>query len=159
MPFLKQLTLPHGKLIFPTFLPDGTQGVVRAVDARDIEATKIQALVMNTFHLMQKPGSSTIQALGGLHAMSGWDGPILTDSGGVQEEACILGIPCVTLRDNTERPETVEVGANRLAGATPDEILSQARVMLNRNARWPNPFGDGKAAERIVGIALEDKNA
>lgn len=75
---------------------------------------------------------------------------ILTDSGGVQEEACILGVPCVTLRDNTERPETVEVGANVLAGASPSSIVEKAEIMLLRDRRWENPYGDGRASERIV---------
>lgn len=75
---------------------------------------------------------------------------ILTDSGGVQEEACILKVPCVTLRDNTERPESVDVGANIIAGVTPDGILNAASVMLNRKRNWRNPFGDGKASERII---------
>jgi UDP-N-acetylglucosamine 2-epimerase (non-hydrolysing) len=79
---------------------------------------------------------------------------ILTDSGGVQEEACILGVPCVTLRDNTERPETVAVGANVLAGAAPENILKSARGMLAADRRWKNPFGDGRAAVRIVDITL-----
>ena len=77
-------------------------------------------------------------------------GLILTDSGGVQEEACILSVPCVTLRDNTERPETVAVGANMLAGVSPDKILASAREMLKRDRNWHNPLGDGRAAERIV---------
>ena len=77
---------------------------------------------------------------------------VLTDSGGVQEETCILGVPCVTLRDNTERPETVEVGANVLAGTSPDAILRCARAMLAKPARWENPFGDGHAAEHILSI-------
>jgi len=77
---------------------------------------------------------------------------VLTDSGGVQEEACILGVPCVTLRENTERPETVEVGANLLAGTDPASILSAVKEMLNRGKKWENPFGDGMAAERIVDI-------
>ena len=77
---------------------------------------------------------------------------VLTDSGGVQEEACILNIPCVTLRDNTERPETIEVGANILAGASADKILECAQLMLGRQNRWANPFGDGKAGKRIVEI-------
>ena len=57
---------------------------------------------------------------------------ILTDSGGVQEESCILRVPCVTLRDNTERPETVDVGGNMLAGTLPDTILKCSRVMLGK---------------------------
>lgn len=79
---------------------------------------------------------------------------ILTDSGGVQEEACILGVPCVTLRDNTERPETIEVGANVLAGTAADKILESARLMVAKEKKWRNPFGDGKAAQRIVDIIM-----
>lgn len=74
---------------------------------------------------------------------------VLTDSGGVQEEACILGVPCVTLRDNTERPETVEVGANVLAGTESGRIVESARSMLLKEKGWKNPFGEGKAAEKI----------
>lgn len=77
---------------------------------------------------------------------------ILTDSGGIQEEACILGIPCVTLRYNTERPETLEVGANILAGTKPEEIVEKTETMLRTTKRWKQPFGDGKAAKRIVKI-------
>ena len=75
---------------------------------------------------------------------------VLTDSGGVQEESCILGVPCVTLRDNTERPETVEVGSNVLAGIKSENIVESARRMLLKDKGWKNPFGDGKAAERII---------
>ena len=88
----------------------------------------------------------------GLHAQAGL---VLTDSGGLQEEACCLGVPCVTLRDNTERPESVEVGANLLAGADPDRIVECARQMRGRRGGWHNPFGDGKSGERIVGILTE----
>jgi len=77
---------------------------------------------------------------------------ILTDSGGVQEEACILSVPCVTLRDNTERPETIEVGSNILAGVSPEKIVKCTKTMLGRENNWENPFGDGKAGERIVEI-------
>ena len=75
---------------------------------------------------------------------------ILTDSGGIREEACILGVPCVTLRDNSERPETLEVGANVLAGTRPEEIVKMARFMLGKSNRWKTPFGDGTAGKRIV---------
>ncbi|MBS7637784.1 UDP-N-acetylglucosamine 2-epimerase (non-hydrolyzing) [Candidatus Bathyarchaeota archaeon] len=80
---------------------------------------------------------------------------VLTDSGGVQEEACILGVPCVTLRYNTERPETLDVGANVLAGTDPHEIVKKTRIMANKRSCWENPFGDGKAGERIVQILWE----
>jgi UDP-N-acetylglucosamine 2-epimerase (non-hydrolysing) len=81
---------------------------------------------------------------------------IFTDSGGVQEEACILRVPCITLRYNTERPETIEVGANVLAGTEPNDIVKKARYMLNKPNNWPNPFGDGKAGQRIVKILKEN---
>jgi len=80
---------------------------------------------------------------------------ILTDSGGVQEEACILNVPCVTLRDNTERPETLEVGSNVLAGTDPHKIVEKTRLMLSRDNHWQNPFGDGHAGERIIRILGE----
>jgi UDP-N-acetylglucosamine 2-epimerase (non-hydrolysing) len=74
----------------------------------------------------------------------------LTDSGGVQEETCILGVPCVTLRDNTERPETIEVGSNVLAGAKAEQILNSARSMFTMGNGWMNPFGDGHTGNYIV---------
>jgi UDP-N-acetylglucosamine 2-epimerase (non-hydrolysing) len=75
---------------------------------------------------------------------------VLTDSGGLQEEACVLGVPCVTMRDNTERPESIEVRANRLAGASADRIERAAVEMAEASRAWVQPFGDGHAAERIV---------
>src|SRR5574340_777196 len=83
------LQLRHGTLHFPVFMPDATFGAVRTVDSRDLEEAGIEAVVMNAFHLMQRPGSSTIQALGGLHRMSGWNRPIITDSGGFQAYSLI----------------------------------------------------------------------
>jgi UDP-N-acetylglucosamine 2-epimerase (non-hydrolysing) len=82
---------------------------------------------------------------------------VFTDSGGVQEETCILGTPCVTLRYTTERPETVHVGANCLSGLQPDEIVSAARQMATKSGVWESPFGDGKAAERIVSAVHSDQ--
>lgn len=83
---------------------------------------------------------------------------VLTDSGGVQEEACILGVPCVTLRDNTERPETLEAGSNVLAGTIPESIVEKVRFMLERPNSWKNPFGDAKAGWRIVNILRQSFN-
>ena len=78
----------------------------------------------------------------------------LTDSGGMQEESCILKVPCVTLRENTERPETIEVGCNMLSGTDPKSILDASEAMLNKKIKWENPFGDGHTAERIVDIIV-----
>lgn len=80
---------------------------------------------------------------------------VLTDSGGVQEEACILGVPCVTLRDNTERPETIDVGANRLVGTQPSDIVEGAQAMSDIEANWEQPFGDGTAAIQILDTVVE----
>ena len=78
---------------------------------------------------------------------------IFTDLGGVQQEACIHHVPCVTLRDNTEWTETVEIGANRLAGCEPMRILAGARQAIMSEPNWPVPFGDGASARRIVDVA------
>jgi queuine tRNA-ribosyltransferase len=90
---MKEIQLPHGRVRFPVFLPDATRGVVRAVDSLGLEQVGVQALVMNTFHLMLKPGSSTVQSLGGLYKMSGWQRPIITDSGGFQAYSLIRENP------------------------------------------------------------------
>ncbi len=87
--FPSRLNLAHGTLALPAFLPDATFGVVRSVDAADLEQCQVAAVMMNTFHLMQSPGSSTIQSLGGLHRMSGWRRPLFTDSGGFQAYSLI----------------------------------------------------------------------
>jgi queuine tRNA-ribosyltransferase len=77
----------------PVFLPDATYGNVKALDARDLENCGIKAVIMNAFHLMQQPGSSTIKSLGGLHKMSNWKGVIFTDSGGFQAYSLLKNNP------------------------------------------------------------------
>jgi len=79
---------------------------------------------------------------------------VLTDSGGVQEETTALGIPCLTLRDNTERPATVEHGTNHIVGTDPDCIIAAARSATHETAQLPRcpPLWDGKAAARIVAV-------
>ncbi|MEW6990629.1 non-hydrolyzing UDP-N-acetylglucosamine 2-epimerase [Colwelliaceae bacterium 6441] len=84
---------------------------------------------------------------------------ILTDSGGIQEEACLLGVPCVTLRDNTERPESIEVGANVLVGRDADKAIAAADKWLSADSfSWNNPFGDGHVAELILDIITNAKD-
>ena len=79
----------HGEFDLPQFLPDATFGQVRGLSAEETARCGIQAMMMNTFHLMQKPGASTVKSLGGLHAMSGWDRAIFSDSGGFQAYSLI----------------------------------------------------------------------
>lgn len=82
---------------------------------------------------------------------------VMTDSGGIQEETTILGVPCLTLRENTERPVTITEGTNELVGVSPERIAAAAWRILNgkaKNGRRPEMW-DGKAAERIIGILRE----
>ncbi|MRD73696.1 tRNA guanosine(34) transglycosylase Tgt [Rhodocyclus tenuis] len=78
------LTLAHGEVDTPAFMPVGTYGTVKAMTPRDLAATGAQICLGNTFHLWLRPGLDVIGAHGGLHRFMNWDGPILTDSGGFQ---------------------------------------------------------------------------
>ncbi len=77
---------------------------------------------------------------------------VLTDSGGIQEETSVLGIPCLTLRENTERPITVTMGTNTIVGTDPQKIISAAQAALDETDRRPTniPLWDGHTAERIL---------
>ncbi|HEX5467123.1 MAG TPA: tRNA guanosine(34) transglycosylase Tgt [Candidatus Limnocylindrales bacterium] len=79
-----RLTTPHGPLETPTFMPVGTNATVKALDADDLREVGARMILANTYHLYLRPGHERIAALGGLHRFMGWDGPILTDSGGFQ---------------------------------------------------------------------------
>lgn len=82
---------------------------------------------------------------------------VLTDSGGLQEETTILGVPCLTLRENTERPVTVTHGTNRLVGVSPAKIIDEALAILADSQAKPEPppLWDGRTAERIVAVLRE----
>jgi queuine tRNA-ribosyltransferase len=78
------LTLPHGKVETPAFMPVGTHAVVRGLSAHDVRATGAQIILGNTYHLHLRPGEDVIHDMGGLHRFTTWDRPMLTDSGGFQ---------------------------------------------------------------------------
>jgi len=80
---------------------------------------------------------------------------VLTDSGGIQEETCILKVPCVTLRENTERPETIKIGSNVIVGWKKKSIINGVNRMLKKKRDWRQPFGNGKTAKKIVDIILK----
>lgn len=134
---LKGLTSIHEKTGMPLIFPvhPRTEKMIASFD-----------LSLNGFHLVKPLGFLEFIQLESQARL------VLTDSGGVQEETCILNVPCVTLRNSTERPETVDVGANIIAGVEPGSILDSADKMLGRLRSWENPFGDGCSGERVVDI-------
>lgn len=103
---------------------------------------------------VERAGIFCVEPLGYLDFMALVSGAriILTDSGGIQEETTALGIPCVTLRENTERPITVTHGTNRIVGMSPSAIVEEGRRILRAEVQSPPPppLWDGHAAERIV---------
>ncbi|HWP44700.1 MAG TPA: tRNA guanosine(34) transglycosylase Tgt [Blastocatellia bacterium] len=118
----KTLVFREGQVRTPAFLPDATHGVVRSLDSLDLEKCGIEAVVMNIFHLMQRPGSSTIKALGGLRRMSGWRRPIVTDSGGFQAYSLIRENPrfgSISDRGISFQPEA----SNRKFHLTPEKSV------------------------------------
>ena len=110
---------------------------------------------------VEKSNIKLIEPLGYLDFMNVYSGAklVLTDSGGLQEETTALGIPCLTLRENTERPITIELGTNFLVGTNSEIIKQKAFEILAQNtnsaAKKIPPFWDGKAAERICQTLLE----
>ena len=81
---LGRLTTPHGVVRTPAFMPVGTAGTVKGVTPDQLRAAGVEMVLANTYHLLVRPGPEVVAALGGVHAMMAWDGPILTDSGGYQ---------------------------------------------------------------------------
>lgn len=79
-----RLTTPHGALETPAFMPVGTQGTVKGLSPALLRELGVEMLLANTYHLALRPGEDVVRGLGGLHRFMGWDGPILTDSGGFQ---------------------------------------------------------------------------
>jgi UDP-N-acetylglucosamine 2-epimerase (non-hydrolysing) len=112
-------------------------------------------LRMREFGIEQPPGLTVLEPLGYLDFLHLWSNArlVLTDSGGLQEETTALAVPCLTLRENTERPITVEQGSNRIVGSDPVRIVAAVSEVLNNGhpGRKQAPeLWDGHAAERIV---------
>ena len=100
------------------------------------------------------PGTTVLPAMGHLQFLSTLKHAliVLTDSGGVQEEACVLGVPSVTFAERTDRPETIQVGANVLGPSGADLLAETVRILNGPKTTWKSPFGDGNSGERIVAI-------
>lgn len=106
----------------------------------------------------RREGLHLLEPLGYLEFLSLMDSSALTitDSGGIQEETTFLGVPCLTLRENTERPITIELGTNELAELEPETVISRVESIVSGETREAGvpPLWDGHAAERIAGIIL-----
>ena len=122
--------------------------VIFPVHPRTAKALKMTADDLPNLHCVAPQGYLEFNYLV-KHAMG-----VITDSGGITEETTVMGVPCLTLRDNTERPETVRVGTNTLVGTNPDNVApALARLLDGRWKRGRTPAKwDGKASERVVRI-------
>ncbi len=138
---------PNVKAIYPVHLNPKVQEVAKEVFGDDDKIKLIDPLEVVDFHNFM--GRSYI---------------ILTDSGGIQEEAPSLGKPVLVLRDTTERPEGIESGTLKLVGTNEDTVYEETRKLLEDEAYYltmskaENPYGDGKASERIVQAILDKFN-
>ena len=130
--------------------------------ALDLELTLVWPMHPRARHLLPNGLNlpwATIEAIGYLDCQQLLANAevVFTDSGGLQEEACVLGVPCVTLRNRTERPETVDVGANVLCyNATPQALHAALRAHAKS---WSCPFGDGRTAARVADLLLSAETA
>lgn len=117
--------------------------------------------MMDQFQIRLSENIHCLPSLGFMESLFLWKDSkmVMTDSGGLQEETSALGVPCVTLRKNTERPITVEIGTNILAGTQKDAILNAYKESMNKNGKGFTvpPKWDGKASERIWKVLLADK--
>lgn len=149
--------------------PEKLRGILSAVEAigRDLPVffpvhprTRRALEAAGLWDRAQRPGLRGLPPLGYSEFLRLLKGAslVLTDSGGIQEETTVLGIPCFTIRENTERPITVAEGTNTLVGTTPAGILAaygEFRAGKSKRGRIP-PLWDGRAAERIVGILARE---
>ncbi len=122
------LTVPHGEINLPVFLPDATRAVVRSVGSEDVANCGIKTIMVNLFHLMSKPGARTVARLGGIHAFMNWQAPLAIDSGGFQVFSLLTKSPdlgSVTRRGFVYR---LEKGGKKIL-LTPDKcVQNQMRL-------------------------------
>jgi len=145
------LTTPHGEVPTPAFMPVGTRGTVRALDARDLAEAGTQMVLANTYHLMLRPGAEAVAQLGGLHGFMGWPGPILTDSGGYQ----VLSLEPRVDEDGVAFRSAYDGSAVRLtpegAVAVQERLGSDVAMMLDVPVALPAPRAQvRRAMERTL---------
>ena len=151
----------------PSNVDDGAvfSSIVEAINRLACERTVFFPVHPRTKQMMERHGinfSENVQLLpplGFRESLALWSGAeaVLTDSGGLQEETTALGVPCITIRENTERPITVQLGSNVLAGTSIEGICAAYDESLTKKERAVvPPMWDGRAAERIWSILMQD---
>lgn len=125
---LTSLATPHGPIPLPTFFPDGTRAVVKSLDASDLQASGIAAVMVNALHLTTQPGADVIRKLGGLHGFMGWPGPVATDSGGFQ----IFSL----LRENSRNGSVSDKGFIYRPGGMADKRLFTPEKSIQQQMRF-----------------------
>ena len=150
-----ELQTPHGKALTPFFMPVATQATVKGLTAEEVRDVGAQVVLSNAYHLYLRPGVETLVKLGGLHKFMGWDGPILTDSGGFQafsmgplREVSDVGIRFRSHIDGSEHNFTPELATANQEGLAPDIAMcfdqciaygaseKQVRQAMERTHRW-----------------------
>jgi queuine tRNA-ribosyltransferase len=171
-----RLATPHGPLDTPAFLPVGSHGAVRGLSAHDLRALGVQGVLSNTYHLHLRPGEERIAALGGLHRFMGWEGPLLTDSGGFQvhslghlarrsEEGVEFRDPVDGARRFLSPERSIEIqrrlGSDLIValdvfgapGVAPDE-KPQSRALMEQTLRWARRCRDAHGPQGALLFAV-----
>ena len=150
-----ELVTPHGKALTPFFMPVATQGTVKGLTPEEVRGVGAQVVLSNAYHLYLRPGVETVSKLGGLHKFMGWDGPILTDSGGFQafsmgplRKVSDDGIKFRSHIDGSEHNFTPKLATANQEGLAPDIAMcfdqciaygateSEVRQAMVRTHRW-----------------------
>jgi queuine tRNA-ribosyltransferase len=151
-PRLGRLTTPHGTVDTPAFIPVGTKATVKGVLPDTLREIGAQIVLANTYHLALRPGADVVRDLGDLHGMMGWDGPILTDSGGFQVFSLAdlrkLGDDGVTFRNHIDGAEMVMTPES--ATATQGDLGADIIMALDVCAPYPCPRQEAEEAVRLT---------
>ncbi|MGF1668019.1 MAG: tRNA guanosine(34) transglycosylase Tgt [Acidimicrobiia bacterium] len=142
------LSLTHGEVETPTFMPVGTRAAVKGLDSTDVRAVGARMVLANTYHLMLRPGAEVVDELGGLHGFMGWDGPILTDSGGYQ----IFSLDPKVDEDGATFRSTYDGALVRL---TPEEAMRVQQLLGPDVAMILDVLVGLPNTPEVVGAALE----
>ncbi len=144
-------------LVFPAFLPDGTRGVVRSLDAQDVANCGISALMVNALHVSSQPGATVVQQLGGIHRFMGWQRPVMTDSGGFQVFSLIAENP--KAGSITQKGFTYRLGKEKKQILTPEKCI-QKQFQIGADVMFcldycTHPDADGETQRLSVDFTVD----